>query len=407
MENHQSISMDQHFFRESWKDVKGFGGVQDLCYSTTGWSSGPSSPSASSQTSGQVDKVLYKNLVEMVPLVQSLMDHRVNKSFSHRASLIYTPTPSRDRSSKKMSEQKGKKTLQTTCATKRTERNNGLLSEHCNNINMENQEHIPDELSICSSRLSEPEGQQTSNGEKAETVSNVNGAELFQLQSQIEALEKKLVEKDELLKSAENSVSQLDSMRVKVEELQLQIQQKDSLIQSAHIQLSQKKNELANLQAHLKKAEDDAKASNQKVKKVEEDLDGLQRQIAAFISFFEIAEQKAASSTSQGIKSSEDVEIDPNFSIQDSDANCLYKETVEDENYAISSELDRAEVEEIEHARRMYLAAVIAAKNNPGEESLSLAADLRVQLQQFLLRPALENALDDQLSVQALSFPAS
>jgi len=407
------MGMDQHFFRESWKDVRGYGGMHDMGYLAAGLGSGPSSPSVSSQTNGQVDKDLYRDLVEMVPLVQSLMDYRVNKSFSHYSTLVYTPTPTpRDLSARKMQDQNARKTPQTTRGTKQRAPKEGLLSDNCKNNNVEYQGQFPDEVSIFSSRSSVGHEENMVDGNKAETLSSGNSAELLQLQNQIEVLEKKLVEKeDELLKSAENSAIKMEATQMKLEELQWQIQEKDSLIKAAHLQLCHKKNELADVKSLLKKAEEDSKASKGKLQKLEEDLNGLRCQIAAFISFFQTAEDKTATSGMHGVQSPEDLDVDPDFSSQASHLNSSYmvdlQDEIEHDHHMASTQSDKKEEEDLEQARRMYLAAIIAAKNNPGEESLCLAAGLRVQLQQFLLRPTLENTLNDKLSIQALSFPAS
>lgn len=402
------MAMDQHYFGENWKDVRGYGGMHDMGYLAAGMGSGPSSPSVSSQANGHVDKDLYRDLVEMVPLVQSLMDYRGNKSFSHYSTLVYTPTPTpRDLSARKMQDQNGRKTPQSTRRTKERAPKEGFLSDNCKTNNVEYQGQFLDEVSICSSRSSVGH-ENIVDGNKAETLSTGNSAELLQLQNQIEVLEKKLVEKeDELLKSAENSTIRMEALQRKVEELQRQMLEKDSLIKAAHLQLCHKKNELADVKSLLKKAEEDSKASNWKLHKLEEDLSGLRCQIAAFISVFQAAEEKAATSGMQGVQSPEDLDVDPNFSSQDSHLNSSYMDEIEHDHHVASTPPDKKEEEDLEQARRMYLAAIIAAKNNPGEESLCLAAGLRVQLQQFLLRSTLENTLNDKVSFQALSFPAS
>lgn len=391
------MAMDQHFFRESWKDVRGYDGMHDMGYPAAGLGSGPSSPSVSSQTNGHVDKDLYRDLVEMVPLVQSLMEYRGNKSFSHYSTLVYTPTP-RDMSARKMQDQNGRKTPQTTRGTKQRAPKEGVLSDNCKNNNVEYQGQFLDDVSICSSRPAVGHEENMVDGNNVETLSSGNSAELLQLQNQIEVLEKKLAEKeDELLKSAENSAIKIEAMQTKVEELQWQIQEKDGLIKAAHLQLCYKKNELADVKSLLKKTEEDSKASKWKLQKLEEDLNGLRCQIASFISFVQAAEETTA--TRQGAQFAEDLDVDPDFSSQDSHLNGSYMDDREHDSHMVSTESDKKEEEDLEQARRMYLAAIIAAKNNPGEESLCLAAGLRVQLQQFLLRTTLENTLNDKLSV--------
>ncbi|GKV25184.1 hypothetical protein SLEP1_g34655 [Rubroshorea leprosula] len=61
---------------------------------------------ANSAGSGNVDRVLYNDLVEMIPLVQSLIERKARSSFTRRGSMIYTKTPSRESLSRKDSEEK-------------------------------------------------------------------------------------------------------------------------------------------------------------------------------------------------------------------------------------------------------------------------------------------------------------
>ncbi|KAL0364429.1 UNVERIFIED_CONTAM: protein MICROTUBULE BINDING PROTEIN 2C [Sesamum angustifolium] len=55
-----------------------------------------SAAAATASATGNVDRVLFNDLVEMVPLVQSLIDRKANSSFTRRGSMIYTKTPSRE-----------------------------------------------------------------------------------------------------------------------------------------------------------------------------------------------------------------------------------------------------------------------------------------------------------------------
>lgn len=65
--------------------------------------------------------------------------------------------------------------------------------------------------------------------------------ELNALREQVEDLQKKLLEKDELLKSAEMSKDQMNSVYAKLDALSLQYSEKDSMIKSIHSQLSDAK----------------------------------------------------------------------------------------------------------------------------------------------------------------------
>ncbi|CAA3019574.1 MICROTUBULE BINDING PROTEIN 2C-like [Olea europaea subsp. europaea] len=61
-----------------------------------------STASASAAATGDVDRVLFNDLVEMVPLVQSLIDRKANPSFTRRGSMICTKMPSRESLNKKV-----------------------------------------------------------------------------------------------------------------------------------------------------------------------------------------------------------------------------------------------------------------------------------------------------------------
>lgn len=65
--------------------------------------------------------------------------------------------------------------------------------------------------------------------------------ELVTLKEQVEDLQKKLLEKDELLKSAENSRNQVNDLKAKLDDLIHQASEKDSLLKSTQRQLSDAK----------------------------------------------------------------------------------------------------------------------------------------------------------------------
>lgn len=65
--------------------------------------------------------------------------------------------------------------------------------------------------------------------------------ELVALREQVEDLQRKILEKDELLKAAESSKIQMNAVQLKLDELKHQAAEKDSLIKSTHLQLSDAK----------------------------------------------------------------------------------------------------------------------------------------------------------------------
>jgi len=72
-------------------------------------------------------------------------------------------------------------------------------------------------------------------------ASERDNEELTTLREQLEDLQKKLLEKDELLKSAEMSNDQMNSVYAKLDALNLQSAEKDSMMKSIHSQLSDAK----------------------------------------------------------------------------------------------------------------------------------------------------------------------
>ncbi|KAI7985836.1 Protein MICROTUBULE BINDING PROTEIN 2C, partial [Camellia lanceoleosa] len=93
--------------------------------------------------------------------------------------------------------------------------------------------------------------------------------ELIALKEQVDDLQRKLLEKEELLKSTEISKTQMTSMNAKFEELKHQAIK------------------LADKQATLEKLQWEVMTSNKKVEKLQEDLGSMQGEISSFLSLFE------------------------------------------------------------------------------------------------------------------------
>eukprot|EP00252_Welwitschia_mirabilis_P017844 TRINITY_DN3971_c0_g1_i1.p1 TRINITY_DN3971_c0_g1~~TRINITY_DN3971_c0_g1_i1.p1 ORF type:complete len:287 (-),score=89.17 TRINITY_DN3971_c0_g1_i1:393-1253(-) len=281
--------------------------------------------------------------------------------------MVFTPNPS----SRKINDQKGRKTPQTTRGTLQRAKQS-LPSENGKDNFLDDPHHFSD---------------------VENENNNVTNAELLQLRSRIEDLEKKLTEKEtELTQSRENSSLQIEEMKLKLEQLTYHVEEKDGLIKAAHLQLCHKKNELTDAKMLQRKAEEEYKASQIKARKLEDDLNILRYHIATFASILDATGMRSTREFgSEGFGETGDSHSDDND-----------MENIEEEEGSAPSYIKREELEEIEQAKRMYLAAVVAARNKPVEESLSLTATLRSQLQQFLKRPSLENALSDQLAAHAL-----
>ncbi|XP_010260997.1 PREDICTED: uncharacterized protein LOC104599939 [Nelumbo nucifera] len=293
-------------------------------------------------SNSNVDRVLYKNLVEMVPLVESLMDRRANASFTRRASIVYTKTPSKEPYPKRIGDPKGRKAAQSIPTKKTREISDKVRSKTAS------QDVCSDELSIFSSRA---------------MVAEKEREELNILRKQVQDLEKKLSEKDELLKLAENSKNQIAEVQAKLEELRCQTSEKDSLIRTTHSQLYDVKIMLADKQAALEKLQWEAMTSNSKVDKLQNELDSMQGGISSLVLSLE-------GLTKNFTAYAEDYDVTP---------------------YHLDplphiDNMDDMEMEKMEEAREAYIAAISAAKEKQDEESIAIAAKARLCLQSFIFK---------------------
>ncbi|RZC70313.1 hypothetical protein C5167_033451 [Papaver somniferum] len=296
------------------------------------------------RTSGSnVDGVLLQNLVEIVPLVESLMDQRPKSSFNRRASVIYTKTPSKEVDSKKTTDPKGTKKAAQSVPSKK---HRDCLCDHDKNKGKNAKSY---ELPTCNSRAS----------------SKVRDSEEFiKLQERVEKLQRKLSEKDELLKSAQVSMKQMAALNADVSKMKKQVTGKDSLIEAAHLKLSDTQVKLGNKQATLKSLELEAKTSNRKVEILQEDLESMQREISAFTLLFEVLKENNCTS------------------------NVVVSDTLPDlDQLPYIDGIDENKMLQMEEVRKAYVAAVSTAKENQDEESVVLAAKMRLRLQSLVLGP--------------------
>ncbi|XP_062116836.1 protein MICROTUBULE BINDING PROTEIN 2C [Humulus lupulus] len=292
----------------------------------------------SSVAGSNVDRDLFKDLVEIVPLVQSLIDRKANSSFTRRGSMIYTKTPSRVSLSKKVSDLKGRNAAQPIPTRKKRE-----LGEKNGTNNPE-----AEGFSIFSS--------------KGLTADDREELEL--LKGQVEDLQRKLLEKDESLKSADDLKNQMSAIYAQLDNLKLQTSEKDSFIKSTQQQLSDAKITLADKQAALEKIQWEAMTSNTKVEKLQEELNSVQGDISSFMLLFE------------GL-----LKTDPGHYAEDYDISPCNLDSL-----PCIDDLDEMEMHKMEEARKAYVAAVAAAKERKDEESIASAARARLHLQGFVFR---------------------
>ncbi|KAK1295781.1 hypothetical protein QJS10_CPB15g01044 [Acorus calamus] len=306
-------------------------------------SSSSTSPTKAHANGGSVDSVLYRNLVDLVPLVESLMDRRVNPSYSRRSSMIYTKTPSRESLSKKMGDQKGRATGQMK---KRRDTGDNDLSKH---IHRDNKDVGADDFSLFSSRA---------------VAVEKDSEELVMLRGQMEELRTKLLEKDDALRSAEDSLNQMSSLHASIGDLKRQMTEKDSMIRTVTSQLSNARNKLADKQAALEKIEWEVTTTNKNVKKLQEDRNSLEFEMSSFIQLFETL------SESDSVTCPED-----------------YDASIHQFNRVpYIDDISESEMQEIEEARRSYVEALTVAKEKEDEESLAGAIEARLRLLSLVFR---------------------
>ncbi|ONK69365.1 uncharacterized protein A4U43_C05F22090 [Asparagus officinalis] len=262
----------------------------------------------------------------MVPLVESLMDRRANSSFTRRASMVYTPTPAQ---LKKVSDSRSRKTTPG-----KKQRDNGNKLQHGNQGGS---------VDDCSENVQK------------------DRFELTLLREQVDSLQRKLLEKEEALKTAEDSAKQMNMAYVSINELRHQVAEKDALIKSANSELYNAKIKLADKQAALEKLEWETKMSNRKAEELQDEFVSMDLEITALMQIFEeLSKNSTAASSDDKITSLHYFEhISPIDSV------------------------DEMDLMQMEEARSHYLAALAAAKENPSDESLAIAAEARQRLQAF------------------------
>ncbi|CAH9078600.1 unnamed protein product [Cuscuta europaea] len=280
---------------------------------------------ASVAAAANVDPTIVNELVEMFPLVQYLIDQKQNTSFTRRGSVIYTKTPSRESLYKKAPGAKGRNTTQSISRKKK-------------------KENVGEDLSLRSS------------------IAEKEREELLALRDQVEDLQKKLLEKDELLKEVENSKIEIASLHSKLDGIQKEFDEKDSLLRSTQIQLSDAKIKLADKQAAVEKLEWEATTSTKKAEKLQRNLDVVQDEISLFMKF-------VGELTKNKMTHTED----------DYHVSCPWDDQLNE-----MDNLKEVEMQKVEAARETYVAALAAAKEKRDESSMAAASAARKQLQSLL-----------------------
>ncbi|XP_022736545.1 protein MICROTUBULE BINDING PROTEIN 2C-like [Durio zibethinus] len=295
--------------------------------------------SSLNHSNGNVDRVLYNDLVEMIPLVQSLIERKANSSFTRRGSIIYTKTPSRESLSRKATDLKGRNAAQSIPVRKK--------KDQVDQSDGNNQDG--DNYSIFSSRA---------------LSSEKENEELIALREQLDDLQRKLLEKDELLKSSEISKNVINDLHAELDKLHRYLGERDSLVKSIQMQLSDAKIKLADKQAALEKTQWEAMTSKQKVEKLQNDIDSMQGEFSSFMVLLNGLTKNNPTTRA------EDYDVAP----------CHL------DHLPYIDDLDDKEMQNMEEVRQAYVAALATAKEKQDEESLAAAASARLHLQSFLFK---------------------
>ncbi|KAM0044018.1 putative microtubule binding protein 2C [Helianthus debilis subsp. tardiflorus] len=284
-----------------------FGGVEPPSY-LSGEDLRPSSPSHHrNPAANNVDRTLYDDLVQIFPLVQSLIVCYVYAYFEF--SILYFDM-------KKPGENGG-------------------------NDQVGGDDVFPSRANLTKER-----------------------EELVELREKVEDLQKQLLEKDEILKSAEASKSETDSVHSMLDQVKKQALEKDALLRSTQALLVDVKIKLADKQASVEKLQWEAMTSNKKVEKLQEDLNAIQGETSSYTLLFE------------GLSND-------NYTLSHQEC---YDVTPHDGHLPEIDDMDEMEMRKMEEAQEAYMAAVAAAKEKQDDESIAKAANARLHLQSFVLK---------------------
>ncbi|BAF25376.1 protein MICROTUBULE BINDING PROTEIN 2C [Oryza sativa Japonica Group] len=188
--------------------------------------------------------------------------------------------------------------------------------------------------------------------------------ELAALQEQLSGLQKKLLEKDEALRSAEHLISRISAANAAVDELRGQLTEKESQIESTGSELHGAKIQLAEKQAALEKLEWEAKVSSTKVEELQVDVASMDVEISALMKLFrKITENDRAP-----------------YSRERADDSSLECEPVQ-----LDDMVGDIDMEKMEQEMSAYATALAAAKDNPTDEFLKAVTEARLRLQAFVL----------------------
>lgn len=190
-----------------------------------------------------------------------------------------------------------------------------------------------------------------------------NTEEITFLREKLEDLHKLLAEKDEALKSKEESTKMISSEHATLDEQRRIIMENENLLKITNSELSNVQNTLEERQALLGKLNFEARATNKKVQEIQYDLDSMHFEKFAYLLLFqELSENKLDLHAQENITY---------FQLLD------YLPHVDDMTEAV--------MEKMEKARLGYTKAVSLAKESPTEDNLTSVPEARSKLESFVL----------------------
>ncbi|KAF8115639.1 hypothetical protein N665_0025s0106 [Sinapis alba] len=279
-----------------------------------------------------LDRRLLKDLVEIVPLFERYMENKEKSSFKRRGSMVYTKMPSRDSLSRR-----GRNASQTVPGRKKRDAEG-------------NNDAVNDTKEV---------------GENAKALAGAEKDELTRLREQVNDLQTKLSEKEEVLKSVEVSKkNQVNEIQEKLDETKRLVTEKETLIKSMQLQLSDTRIKLADRQAALEKTQWEAKTTGTKAIKLQEQLDAVEGEITSFTRVFETLAKPESK------KHNMDYDATP----------------YQFDHLPYLDDVDETELRKMENARLAYVAAVTTAKEREDDESLAMAAKARAYLQSLAFK---------------------
>ncbi|KAH8954220.1 hypothetical protein BDL97_08G068300 [Sphagnum fallax] len=273
-----------------------------------------------------------------------------------------------------------------------------------------------------------------------ETMANHPFQSKRQLMTEIEELTKQLAEKDDQLEktqlsqkayrveetSATESLAPADTvnsmwptsdkdtseLQIQVEKLQRELWEKDQYVQSAQMQLCEQQHELGEMRSLLEEAEIGIAKTHSKAASIEAELNRLRCQVLTLRYQLDAVDGTIAICGDQQQQQDESGRRSPPYRVdmvstisdQEVDKTTTFLVCVSgpSDEEQLSSMLEyNAEKEQLELARRQYLAAVIAAREQPVKESFALVVEFRKQLMTYLS----DTHLIDPFAAQFLHLP--